>query len=87
VGRDEPLEGLHSSEPLHGAFPSSEGQVAVLDELVEPEADFLSIGVSEWPHRRATGAKAIALGMAGQRRRLSRPNRLGAFHLTRPWRG
>ena len=59
MGRDEPLKGLHSAEPLHGAFPSSEGQVAVLCAIVEPAADFLSIGVSELLHCRAIGAKAI----------------------------
>ena len=59
MGRDEPLKGLHSSQPLHGAFPSSEGQVAVLCAIVEPAAYFLSISVSQLLHRRTIGAETV----------------------------
>ena len=43
VGRDEPLQGLHPSEPLHGAFPSSEGQMAVLGALMRNFAASIEI--------------------------------------------
>jgi hypothetical protein len=59
VDRGEFLECFHPPKSEHGPLSSSERQVRVLDPVVLPAADLLSVGHAKILHGRAVGAQAI----------------------------
>ena len=58
--------GLHSPEPEHRAFSSSEGQVAVLDPVVGMTTTLLFVSVAKVVHRGAIGFKAVGDDRCGR---------------------
>ena len=53
------LQTSHPPETLHGAFPSSERQVRILNAIVEPPASSLLFHRSYFSERRLVGSETI----------------------------